>query len=438
MARPDIGNLGTDDLSLELHLSAFESPNLDLSSIRSNAIVLKFGAFVSGEVESRFRLRKFIDFQPTLSLALQNLKPTKFRSLANLKSKMDEGTFRITVLVDWLAELECQYRYLLACQRDLQAFWRHRIFQNMMRGSIPLDLCVGFPLESEELIVMESVRPAGCVEKKVPRTVRYKPKYIMAPLRATYEFSSSAEAESRLKGTLLYEEHVISEMRKKYLDGKWPYTFREFDSTRTSLAVVRSLLTVSIYPGCYEEDAKPSDIGERGFLTWSNRVGGLYVLEDCTVVSMEYTVIAVPAQNSGVHAEWTVSMVVLQPFGDPTFQFLIAQGWVLSFEFSRQPAYVPVVLEATDGLLFGGPKDDTSLRSVFKSILMGRDNYCPMRRIPIALEDRSFTKLALAGLDADQYKAFEEAVKSMFLIIQGPPGCGKTFLAAKFCNVCLK
>ncbi|KAH7336125.1 hypothetical protein BKA65DRAFT_596175 [Rhexocercosporidium sp. MPI-PUGE-AT-0058] len=164
-AGTDIDNLRTDDPSLELHLCAFESPNLDLSSIRSNAIVLKFGAFVSDEVESRFCLRKVIDFQPTLPLALQKLKPaftgstnfsnalyevrwteetiagqrkislswesefmvsfghgflrsiqssasdpaTKLRSLAILKSKMDEGTFRIMVLVDWSAELECRY-----------------------------------------------------------------------------------------------------------------------------------------------------------------------------------------------------------------------------------------------------------------------------------------------------------------------------------------
>jgi hypothetical protein len=71
------------------------------------------------------------------------------------------------IIVDtmWTPALEYRYRYLLASELNLEAYWRYRLVGSKTAKRVPLDLCARHPLDSLKIKNLEMQPPkSGLVE----------------------------------------------------------------------------------------------------------------------------------------------------------------------------------------------------------------------------------------------------------------------------------
>ncbi|PVH72899.1 hypothetical protein DL98DRAFT_595551 [Cadophora sp. DSE1049] len=200
---------GTNDPSIELHFLTLPHPSTSQHRdvLRGSSIIFRYGAFVSVQVPSPCTNRtvhtfesnrqttlpetKYITKSPiTFSDSLfdlswegckdgdQRMVKLSFKSKGavafglSLLEKLEgsdhelarklcalapdpqpspESYYEITVSFRYVPTAEFRYRYLLASPKGLQAFWRHRLGQNVMIGSVPLDLCQRYSLNSADV-----------------------------------------------------------------------------------------------------------------------------------------------------------------------------------------------------------------------------------------------------------------------------------------------
>jgi hypothetical protein len=125
----------------------------------------------------------------------------------------------IGVVLRRIPSLEYRYRYLLASELELEAYWRYRLAGNKTPGRVPLDLCALYPLNGSEIQDLEMSNPKQVEEHSQSSEAGDENSGFIQALKPIISFASSAEAEFYLKGSVLYHEHLKSEQRKKCLDG---------------------------------------------------------------------------------------------------------------------------------------------------------------------------------------------------------------------------
>jgi hypothetical protein len=83
---------------------------------------------------------------------------TKFSYLAsNLKAGLPSRT--ITVDTVWTPALEYRYRYLLASDINLEAYWRYQLIGSKTSRRVPLDLCARYPPDAPKTQSLEMSPP---------------------------------------------------------------------------------------------------------------------------------------------------------------------------------------------------------------------------------------------------------------------------------------
>ena len=85
---------------------------------------------------------------------------------------------------------------------------------------VPIDLCARYPLDGSKIQSLEMPPPNRRAEEySYHLGARDKYRNSTQTLKPILSFSSVSEAEFHLKGSVLYHEHLKSDLRKKYLGG---------------------------------------------------------------------------------------------------------------------------------------------------------------------------------------------------------------------------
>jgi hypothetical protein len=134
-----------------------------------------------------------------------------------------------------------------------------------------------------------------------------------------------------------------------------------------------------------------------------------------------------------------ISILVAQRLKDPDMPGLISVGLLPFFEFSCQPISLNSLITTMDGVLHNNNNGvNKEARERICSVLMGRINFQPIRRKSLRVVSESRISHAASQMDSSQKKAFCELLDKPFSIVIGPPGSGKSFMAATFCNMCIE
>jgi hypothetical protein len=133
---------------------------------------------------------------------------TTFSYLAsNLKEGLPSKT--ITVYTVWTPALEYRYRYLLASDINLEAYWKYRLIGSKTARRVLLDLCARYPLDGSKIQSLEMPpSKSRAVEYSYYLGAGDKFRGFTQTLKTILSFSSGAEAEFYLKGSVLYHEHL--------------------------------------------------------------------------------------------------------------------------------------------------------------------------------------------------------------------------------------
>ena len=242
------------------------------------------------------------------------------RTLSNLEIRTGTESphaLKIIATVRYEERLMYRYRYLLSCQTGLQAFWRLRILQDVTQGSIPLDICKNYPYWCDTVHKTEAVLSyVGPETQRRPRNAPHDLEYEVAGIVSSpAEFSSNAEAEFYLKGALLYEEHVVSEIRKRFLDGKQIYDYwteplpRRSDRPNTT----DWLMFVTLEIDYASETAELLEISGQVVITWINSAREVYVTDDCLGIGVYWEYVKA---DLTIKKRCTVTVIVGQRYGD--------------------------------------------------------------------------------------------------------------------------
>ncbi|KAG4415526.1 hypothetical protein IFR04_011338 [Cadophora malorum] len=418
---------GTDDPSVKLSLSPSDEPHyhLDASAIEED-LVFKFGAFVSDKVDSAFQDRQVHDFHPKEPMkaaeqGLVFLGPTDFsNSLYDLRWEN--------------AEVEGER------MTGLQAFWRLRILHDVTQGSIPLDICEKYPYWCDTVHKTEAVLSyVGPETQRRPRNAPHDLAYeVIGIVFPPAEFSSNAEAEFYLKGALLYEEHIVSEIRKRFLDGKQIYHYwteplpRRSDRPNTT----DWLMFVTLDIGYASETAKLPEIGGQVVITWINSARDVYVTDDCLVIGANWEFIEA---DLTIKKRCKVALIVGQRYGDAAIYHYEREGYLPVFEFSRQSPNVAFIVGAIDKLLFETERRvEGPIHEIKSALMMGKHGARRVSRTP-SVWNEHIVEAAMLKCSSSQKIVFRDLLGSSALsIVRGPPSSGKSLLAAILTIVYLK
>ncbi len=166
----------------------------------------------------------------------------KFCDISEKQKALPSKPQTFTVEIADYQAIQYRYRYLLACPTGLQAYWRYRLLPEMPQGAVPANLCELLPLRSREIREMES--PDSCIKTSWDGSKWFPDSNFALP--PVYTFSSVAQVEFYVKGGLLYEEHAISLLRKRYLHLHWNVEFEELQQKQTdgSVSIWIAILTL--------------------------------------------------------------------------------------------------------------------------------------------------------------------------------------------------
>ncbi|KAE8443415.1 hypothetical protein EG329_001896 [Mollisiaceae sp. DMI_Dod_QoI] len=476
---------GTDDPSIELRFPAISDAD-DMNPLAAY-IMIKYSALAMDEVDSRYSSRIVVDFFPEPSFEFASLVPApagptnfsnalynlhwekfpistengaatycalswkarsnvafglgllervniedrqnavNFCSLAADIQKDPPDEYTITVRLRWSDILEYRYRYLLATPNNIHAFWRHP--RHLHGGT----LCRNYSPDSRVVRTMEAYRwiitqYASGSDYTFGKDKEDSSTDALAPRHA---FSSGAEADFYLKGALTYEQNIQSQLRKCYLDRKWNYVYYRDTSGVDPLYQLEPPSWLFILSGelTVVHEAAPlpglikihwQDNNDRICCIWSDvRILGI---EYDTVVGCKIAIYAkepypfIPKESGVEHA----LKIGLQPH----------------FVFSH---YAPdqLYLKAISNALYPSGIESNISKQLL-SILLGKDNYSPVPQKGINLDFRRLAQDTKWKLDETQEAAFDQLLQQILCIVAGPPGSGKTTLAATFCAACLK
>ena len=333
-----------------------------------------------------------------------------------------------------------RYRYLLSCQTGLQACWRLRILHDVTQGSIPLDICEKYPYWCDTVHKTEAVLSyVGPETQRRPRNAPHDLAYeVIGIVFPPAEFSSNAEAEFYLKGALLYEEHIVSEIRKRFLDGKQIYHYwteplpRRSDRPNTT----DWLMFVTLDIGYASETAKLPEIGGQVVITWINSARDVYVTDDCLVIGANWEFIEA---DLTIKKRCKVALIVGQRYGDAAIYHYEREGYLPFFEFSRQSPNVAFIVGAIDKLLFETERRvEGPIHEIKSALMMGKHGARRVSRTP-AVWNEHIVEAAMLKCSSSQKIVFRDLLGSSALsIVRGPPSSGKSLLAAILTIVYLK
>ncbi len=124
------------------------------------------------------------------------------------------------------------------------------------------------------------------------------------------------------------------------------------------------------------------------------------------------------------------------PSKDSSLEHAFKMGLQPYFEFSYCTPD-QLYLKAMSNILYPSNIESNIPRQQLFSILLGRDNHSPMPQKATNFDFQRLFQDVKWKLDKTQQAAFEQLLQQMFCIVAGPPGSGKTTLAATFCAACL-
>jgi hypothetical protein len=119
----------------------------------------------------------------------------KFSSIAENSTRRPGRSQKFTIELKENSDLQLRYRFLLACETNLQAYWSFRLLSHFGRGSIPSNLCDLIPLHSRENQELES----AALNIKVNFNSLKRFPDSTAALTSSYSFCSIPHAEFCLK-----------------------------------------------------------------------------------------------------------------------------------------------------------------------------------------------------------------------------------------------
>ncbi|KAH8787687.1 hypothetical protein BGZ57DRAFT_879625 [Hyaloscypha finlandica] len=325
-----------------------------------------------------------------------------------------------------VSDIQYRYRYLLACQANLQAYWRYRLLMRDDQGSIPPNLCNILPLYSREIQELESANPRI---KATFDSSKQFPDDTVA-LTCIYAFCSVAQAEYYLKAALLYEEHALSLLRGRDLNIEWKVKFEKLDWDGGAgeftfwLATLTPAGTHIEITKALRQDLLPR---QRSPVTLKWRHRDLKHTTHTATGLFLGAEVGVNKRSSMAVLVWSKSLFT-QP---PAF---LAKKYEACFDFSSQPKNLEFLLDSVDKLLFldnPSHSKNPSASQIFE-ILMARDNHKVMYEALPTLAYNALIPRAVKSMDNGQRDAMSGLEEKMISIIDGPHGSGKTMLAATF------
>ncbi|PMD30675.1 hypothetical protein L207DRAFT_592434 [Hyaloscypha variabilis F] len=458
---------GTDDPALELSLRDISpSSPPPLENLYPSTMAFIFHAFPSSTLDFVYPDRKVREFRPEerVEVPLENdvLGPTSFtnalynlclerfednalqlkpsrtsyelaRSFSEIAEKQhaqqSEGQ-KFTVELLETPDFQYGYRYLLACPTGLQAYWRCRLRPNLEQGNVPVELCELLPLQSLEVQELESANPSVSMDWN---SSKYFPDNTH-PLQTSFAFSSKAQVDSDVKGPLLYEEHAISHLRKRFLHQPWTIEFEilKGGQENSSAPVMVAFLSLPTETTRYvTSDIIPKE-GSAVTLKWIPLGFDHFKASPWMGVLLKAEV--------GFFQRVRLAILVWPCTPLPISTTLLFQTHHPSFDFSMDPNNLGFILNSIDNLLFHYEKLPVHNPAATRilDILMARDNHKKMDEALITVSNRDSMCRVTSRLDKSQQKTMSRLLKERLTIINGPDASGKTMLAAIFGALCIQ
>jgi hypothetical protein len=349
-----------------------------------------------------------------------------FCSIADPQKQQPGKGQTFTIEMKDVPDIQYRYRYLLACQANLQAYWRCRLLLRDDQGSVPPNLCNTLPLYSREIQELESADPRI---KATFDSSKQFPDDTVA-LTCIYAFCSVAQAEYYLKAALLYEEHALSLLRGRDLNIEWKVKFEKLDGDGGAGEFSFWLATLTP-AGTHIKTAKVlrQELLPRQrspvTLKWRHR--------DLKLTTHTATGLFLGAEV-GVNKRSSMAVLVWSKSSFTQPPAFLTKKYEACFDFSSQPKNLEFLLDSVDKLLFldnPSHRKDPFASRIFE-ILMARDNHKVMYEALPTPAYNALTPRAVRSMDNGQRDAMSGLEEKMISIIDGPHGSGKTMLAATF------
>ncbi|KAF7921690.1 uncharacterized protein EAE98_008537 [Botrytis deweyae] len=340
---------------------------------------------------------------------------------------------RYSCIVPWSASLEYSFRYLLSTPQNKTAFWRVATNRNTLLATIPVTLRETHNLRLEEVWNLEAQRPNRFVKptggKRTPLKTRCDLRGVYEPHPVVCQFDSNMATEYYLKLPYILNIDAAAEQMSSTCDGYLRHKCikaRKYIPDASDDTVV-FLAYIPIDGECDDGDIIFPLEGDLAKVVWTHKTS-----KDERPIVWQGKVLMSPSHHD---RQWNVAMIAWIKDSTNDYEALLKRDFQPRFTFKSPETGTTTLLKFIDRILYGNPILNIRYRNWIKTFMMAQRNNRTMDIVDVGM-NKTIAAQTAAGLNEDQLLAVHTMRTSPLCFIHGPPGTGKSDIAAKHAVDC--